>query len=107
MTDLVSGSEFGFSSANRIHVDVDVSTRIEGPVHLSICNSFDKEKYGYTVDYASCQLKVTLDDGRFIGELELPSTGLSLLVTVLPMRALDSVEYVEWISSANATLEVR
>ncbi|MCX2982506.1 hypothetical protein EYC98_16715 [Halieaceae bacterium IMCC14734] len=106
-TDLISTAEFGFSSASRINVDVDVSTRINGPVHLSICNSFENDADGYKVDYASCQLKITLEDGRFTGELELPSTNVPLLVTLLPMKALGRVEYVEWVSSANGTLQVR
>jgi hypothetical protein len=107
MSDLVSTTEFGFSSASRINVDVDVSQRIDSAVHLSICSSFENSGNDYRVDYSSCQLKLTLDTGRFTGELELPYSKIPLLITLLPMKALGSAEYMEWVSSPGATLQVR
>jgi len=95
-SDLQASSDFSFSDAWDLSVDVDVSDRISGPAYLTICSSFSEVAEGFDVDYDNCQLKTALQAGAYQGTLKMTGTKTRLLVTVLDFGAPEKPQHLVW-----------
>jgi hypothetical protein len=95
-SDLQASSDFNFSDAWDLSVDVDVSARISGPAYLTICSNFSETAEGYDVDYDNCQLKTALRDGAYQGSLKMTGTKTRLLVTLLDFSKPEQPQQLVW-----------
>ena len=94
--ELSASESFVFSSSRELAIDVDISARRTAPTFLSVCGNFTQPEGTYRVNYADCQLKVPLLQGRYTGSLRITGGVEQLLVILMPLEDPNAVEYVEW-----------
>jgi hypothetical protein len=96
-SELYSDTNFVFSDAWTLKIDVDVSARISSAAHLMICADFEQNDDGYAVAYDNCQLKTALMAGRYVGNLRMTSSNSTLLVSVMRLDAPEEMEQLIWV----------
>ena len=94
--ELSASESFVFSSSRELAIDVDISARRTAPTFLSVCGNFTQPEETYRVNYADCQLKAPLLQGRYTGSLRITGGVEQLLVVLMPLEDPNAVEYVEW-----------
>ena len=94
--ELSASESFVFSSSRELAIDVDISARRTAPTFLSVCGNFTRPEGTYRVNYADCQLKAPLRQGRYTGSLRITGGVEQLLVILMPLENPNALEYVEW-----------
>lgn len=94
--ELSASESFVFSSSRELAIDVDISARRTAPTFLSVCGNFTQPEGTYRVNYADCQLKAPLLQGRYTGSLRITGGVEQLLVVLMPLEDPNAAEYVEW-----------
>lgn len=94
--ELSASESFVFSSSRELAIDVDISARRTAPTFLSVCGNFTRPEGTYRVNYADCQLKAPLLQGRYTGSLRISGGVEQLLVILMPLEDPNALEYVEW-----------
>ena len=94
--ELSASESFVFSSSRELAIDVDISARRTAPTFLSVCGNFTQPEGTYRVNYADCQLKAPLLQGRYTGSLRITGGVEQLLVILMPLEDPNALEYVEW-----------
>ena len=94
--ELSASESFVFSSSRELAIDVDISARRTAPTFLSVCGNFTQPEGTYRVNYADCQLKAPLLQGRYTGSLRITGGLEQLLVVLMPLEDPNAVEYVQW-----------
>lgn len=94
--ELSASESFAFSSSRELAIDVDISARRTAPTFLSVCGNFTRPEGTYRVNYADCQLKAPLLQGRYTGSLRITGGVEQLLVILMPLEDPNALEYVEW-----------
>jgi hypothetical protein len=67
--------------------------------YLNICREFKSSPTGFSVNYDSCVLQTTLEDGEFSGEITLTNDVNELIVSVWLFNGTDPVHHL-WDRSA-------
>ncbi len=94
--DLQAPTDFVFSSAWDLAVDVNVSGRMEG-AYLALCAEFKATgAEHYWVNYANCRLKTPLAEGSFQDSLRMSASVDSLLAVLIPLANPTAREYHLW-----------
>ena len=94
--ELSASESFVFSSSRELAIDVDISARRTASTFLSVCGNFTQPEGTYRVNYADCQLKAPLLQGRYTGSLRITGGVEQLLVILMPLEDPNALEYVEW-----------
>ena len=94
--ELSASESFVFSSSRELAIDVDISARRTAPTFLSVCGNFTQPEGTYRVNYADCQLKAPLLQGRYTGSLRITGGVEQLLVILMPLEDPNALETIQW-----------
>ncbi|MDA9285813.1 hypothetical protein OAD22_08800 [Pseudomonadales bacterium] len=91
-SDLKADDDFTFTSSYQVSVSVNRNS--QESAYLNICREFKSSPTGYSVNYDSCVLQTTLEDGKFAGEITLTNDINELIVSVWLFTGNDPIHQV-------------
>ena len=70
-SQIVTTANFLFDTAKSVELRVNIAEAIGTQSSISLCTDYEANGSGYSVNYNSCAVKATIQDGQFTHQMEL------------------------------------
>ncbi|MEM7259523.1 MAG: hypothetical protein AAF404_19280, partial [Pseudomonadota bacterium] len=93
---LIVSDDFAFDTAQKISVDFDLTSARGTEGAVSICTSYEQDSSGFDIDYNSCTVRGTMNDGVFSHTMEVTNEFESVVAVVWFQDSSIQPEYREF-----------
>ena len=77
-------------------IDVDISDPTQANAYFLLCGDFVADDGSYRVNYDNCQLRTTLQQGKYAGRLKMTSSTTRLLAVLIDFNSPSEQYQVLW-----------